>query len=666
MRPLLSIVVLLLLCLSHHGLAEQPDDASSKESKLPAWTTDFTERVKPILEESCCECHSKAGDQEAGIDFEQIENLLDIRQNFKLWQRVIRVINAGEMPPSDRQPLTDKDRQTIQQWHKRQFVPSLTTNAGAIKPRRLSVHELRTSLRALFGFELEISVFEAEQTVIEKSLVLKLLPTDPPGPSGFTNDTSTRPFTEPFWDQFSIVIEYGLEQFFSKDNEKQLSKIVGPVTTNGLDHSQASALIQYFYEQAYRRPPPASLVERSQSKVDQLEGEELMIALRREIKTVLMSPGFLFRGIIAGGKVAKALEGTQPGTRVRIDPHEIAERLSFFLWGMPPDDELRRHANAGSLLQADIYRAQMKRMLVDARGKNLADRFAVEWLTLDEISKVSNNPPVSHALRQQPIDFISYLIQEDRPLTELIDSRVTFANPHTSKYYPGDRKNLPAYRKDRGIEVEIVTNSRLKLQATPERGGLLTMPGILAMNRGPVLRGTWILERILGTHLPEPPANIGQVPPNQPGNKLSFRKRFEIHRDQPACAKCHDQIDPLGFALQRYKLDGTYLNDQSAQSLAIDTSGKLPTGENFTNFPELKRLLTTDRREQVVRNLVERMLSYALCRELQWHDQGTIEEITQLMTSPPLSDQDEVPTGTFQELIWQVINSVPFQYAANL
>ena len=98
MRPLLSIVVLLLHCLSHHGLAEQPDDASSKESKLPAWTTDFTERVKPILEESCCECHSKAGDQEAGIDFEQIENLLDIRQNFKLWQKSYDISNPVKWP----------------------------------------------------------------------------------------------------------------------------------------------------------------------------------------------------------------------------------------------------------------------------------------------------------------------------------------------------------------------------------------------------------------------------------------------------------------------------------------------------------------------------------------------------------------------------------------
>ena len=198
-------------------------------------------------------------------------------------------------------------------------------------------------------------------------------------------------------------------------------------------------------------------------------------------------------------------------------------------------------------------------MLKSPRARALSEIFALEWLTLDEIEKLSNNPPQMVALKSQPLDFMNYLFTENRPLLEMIDSDVAFANPFTSRFYGNDSKQMKRYVKQRGIEVEIVPNQKIRLVETKERGGILTMPGVLSMNRGPILRGTWVLERILGEELPEPPPNVGNVPGNPKGRELSFRQRFEMHRSKQSCAVCHDRIDPLGFAFEGFNAGGNYV-----------------------------------------------------------------------------------------------------------
>ncbi len=209
-------------------------------------------------------------------------------------------------------------------------------------------------------------------------------------------------------------------------------------------------------------------------------------------------------------------------------------------------------------------------------------------------------------------------------------------------------------------------NHRIQIRETRGRGGLLTMPGVVAMNKGPVLRGTWMLERILGEHLPDPPANVGQVQPNKRGEKLTFRQRFEQHRSNPTCASCHDKIDPLGFALQAYDAEGSYIfragytpgkklkkrKNDNAEHAAIDTSGRLPSGEKFANFDELKQLLQTSEKERIVRNIVKRTMTYALARKLEIHDQPVVEEIVR-----KLHEDD----GTWRDLVLEIANSLPFR-----
>ena len=593
----------------------------------------FETEIKPFLEKYCVDCHSGGEDAKGDVDLSTM-TASNFAERFEHWESAINRVKSHEMPPKDASQPTTQERQKLLKWYQSE-IKSVDAHPGFLKPRRLCATEYRKTLRSLFGFDLEVAIIEAEQTVAEKSLVMKLLQTDPPGASGFRNDTHGNPLTTILWDQYSYIADAGLEELFSQKRRMILEEITGPIPPTGIQLEHAEKLIRSFVPRAFRRRVPESKLVAIIDAVKESSDPEA--ALKIELKAVLMSAGFLFRGLMMDGEAGKQ----QP-----VDGFELAERLSYFIWGDMPDAELLKLASAGTLTESEIFAAQIERMLDSPKSINLADDFAKQWLTLDQIARQSDNPPQAEALRSQPIYFMHHLFVEDRPLLELIDSKTAFANPFTAKFYGTDSKQMVPYRKQKGIEVEIVPNQKISLVQTTTRGGILTMPGILEMNRGPVIRGTWILERILGEELPEPPADVGQIPASPPGENLSFRELFEMHRSKATCAICHDRIDPLGFALQRY--DGPNYK----QNADVDTTGRLPTGESFDDFSGLKQILVTTQREPVIRNIVERTLSYALCRKLEVFDRPTVDKIVSELVA---SD------GTYRDLVHQVATSLPFQ-----
>lgn len=625
--------------------------------KSTGFAASSPEPIRPFLEQYCVKCHG--GEKVKGkLDFVSLlESEETLEEHFELWSSVREVLEFEEMPPEDELQPGDSDRKHFLAWYQEHFVDSVEAKPALFEPRRLSVNEYRNTLRSLLGFDLELEIFEAEQTVTEKSLVRKLLPTDPPGESGFTNDTHGNPLTTVIWDQYAYLVDRGLDELFSPDRTAEREGLLGPRRDGEFTVEEAKHTLRTFASRAWRRQVTAKELEPFFRSVEGAGGDELMDSVKREMKTMLMSSRFFYRGLLAEGSA---------GEQTKVDAHELGERLSYFLWADMPDEELSRLAESGELAEPAVLKGQIERLLDDPASRNLAENFAVEWLALDGVKGVSNNPPVSDALVSQPLDFVDYLFREDRPLMELVDSEITFVNVHTAKFYPVDRKQMTGYQKQKGIEVESLPNQRIKIEHNAEsRGGILTMPGVLAMNRGPVIRGTWMLERILGDHLGEPPPNVGQVPVNQGGEKLSFRELFEKHRANVTCAVCHDKIDPIGFSLQAYSDQGVYLRSKEAIEAnrkkkdsgaikipSLDTSGQLPTGETFTDFAGLKTILMTTQRRAVVRNLVERTLAYALCRKLKIYDQPTIDEITDR-----LIEND----GTFRELVHEVVFSLPFQ-----
>ncbi|MEM7560615.1 MAG: DUF1592 domain-containing protein, partial [Planctomycetota bacterium] len=554
----------------------------------------------------------------------------------------------------------------FQDWFESEFVQSIQASPGALRVRRLSAHEYRNTLESLLGFKLELAVIEAEQTLSETSLVMKLLPTDPPGPSGFTNDTSQNPLTLMLWDQYSLILDSALDDLLSQEHlPKELA--------GELERDQVMDFLASFRAQAFRRELTQNSLQLYQKQLNEHGKEHFGDApdcsntsdigafkqfIKQELKVTLMSPAFLHRGFLA--------QSEQKDEVLPVDAFELAERLSYFLWADMPDAELLESASRGSLLVKEEYRKQILRMLASPKARNLSEDFAMQWLSLQEIENVSNNPPTMLALRSQPLDFLHYLFTEGRPLLELVDSSVSFVNPHTARFYRNERKQLTAYRKQKGIEVEALPNQKIQLEDSTPRGGILTMPGVLAMNRGPILRGTWLLERILGEHLPDPPANVGQVPRSPPGKKLSFRERFELHRSRASCAVCHDKIDPLGFSLEAYDAAGAYrkaadykptkqqIKRGEVPDSAIDTTGQLPSGENFEDFEGLKEILVGEKRREVIENITRRMLEFALARKLEYYDKPTVDTIVDELV--------EEPESTFHDLIFAISESLPFTH----
>ena len=614
----------------------------------------FASTAKPLLLQFCGDCHSGA-DPSGDVDFSAINSRAQVDERFELWESVIAHLQSHTMPPAGELQPSDQQRQEIYEWYE-DFSRTAVSKPAPFQARRLSVIEYRNTLRSILGFNLEVDVVEAEQTLTERSMVIKLMPVDPPGRSGFTNDTHSNGLSQKVWDRYAYIADAAVEELFAEENEAALLSFLQGQSVDNLQRDEAVRFARQFAALAYRRDLSGQTVDRIGSRFDEVSGQPLIAELKLELKSILMSPGFLYRGFLMPANEA----GQQS-----VDDFELAERLSYFLWADMPDEELFARARKKDLSNSRVTEAQVDRMLRSPKSRSLAEVFALQWFTLSEIEKVSDNPPLMVALKSQPIDFFDYLIRENRPLLELIDSDTAFISPHTARMYGKDARQMKKYSRQKGIEIEIVANQKIKLNETHERGGMLTMPGVLAMNKGPIVRGTWVLERILGQHLPEPPADVGQVPGNPKGQKLSFRQRFEMHRSQESCAACHDKIDPLGFALQAFDGSGKFMNSKNYQpskkelkagatggSKNIDTSGKLPSGETFDDVIGLKKILTSSKRHAITKNMVKRTLSYALCRKLTIHDQKTVNSI---------SDQMVQTDGTWHDLILAVANSLPFR-----
>ena len=612
----------------------------------------FEEDIRPILEASCLKCHG--GETVKGrVDFTEIRTEADADARFELWETVVEVVEAGEMPPEDHPQLTPEAKKKIAEWYDLRLSAPVESRPGVFKPRRLSGPEYRNSLRSLFGFDLEVVVAEAQQTVAgEQSLVLKLLPKDPPGDSGFVNDTHGAPLSSALWEQYAFLTEAALEKLFAPKQRAGLKGLIGgefPDEWNLEDFSekQAEALVRYFLPRAFRRHVPDSRLEEALEAIRGHSGRSLVAILKFELKAVLLSPEFLYRGM---------LMPVNAGGRQPVDSYELAERLSYFLWEDRPDDELMLLAQNGELSSSEALRDQVERMLKSPSARSLSESFGVQWLGIANLDALITNPIAHHSLRTQPVLFLNYLFTENRPVMELIDSKTTFINTGVSGFYGEDRDRMKLHPTPKGIERQTTPFERFTLEKASWRGGILTMPGILTMNRGPIQRGTWLLRRVLGERLGEPPADIPPIKPAPRGEKLTFRERFERHRSDVSCARCHEKIDPIGFSLDGYDTNGRFIKRDgkkgSASGSVIDTSGKLPSGETFTDYAGLKTIFMNSQRGRIVRNAVERTLSYALCRKMTRNDYPVIDQITEKIVEH---------NGTWKDLFTEIVMSSSFR-----
>ena len=365
------------------------------------------------------------------------------------------------------------------------------------------------------------------------------------------------------------------------------------------------------------------------------------------LTSILVSPEFLFR-------IEKEPAVVPPGTAYRISDLELATRLSFFIWSSLPDIELLDLAVAGNLSRSDVLETQVRRMLADERSSSLVHNFASQWLHLRNLDSVTPDlrrypdfdDNLRQAFRKETELFVESVLREDRSVLDLLKSDHTFLNERLARHY-----GIPSIIGSRFRRVD--------LDPKYHRGGLLRQGSILtvtsyATRTSPVIRGNWVLDNIIGTPPPPPPADVPSLDENKVDANLSMRERLAKHRANPACASCHNLMDPVGFSLENFDAVGRWREFENGA--AIDASGGLPDGSVFEGITNLENGLL-ERPELFVHTLSEKLLTFALGRGVEAYDAPAIRQIVR---------KAQENGFRFSSIILGITESVPFQMREKL
>ena len=348
--------------------------------------------------------------------------------------------------------------------------------------------------------------------------------------------------------------------------------------------------------------------------------------IRRSLTAVLAHPDFLFRSDQPSGDDLSVSH--PPGTLYRIDDLALASRLSFFLWSSLPDDQLLEVAATGKLHEPEELKRQVKRMIADPRSATLAKNFGSQWLNLTKLPEITPDPAIfpyasgAGDLREDFVQeitlFMDDIIRADQSVLDLLTSPYTFVNERLALHY-----DINTVRGDQFRKIKLADSSRFGLLG---KGGVL-MTSAYPNRTSPVLRGAYVLERIMGMPPPIPPPAVEALPATNADKKpATVRELLEVHRQKPQCFSCHAAIDPIGFVLEGFDATGKSRRIDRFARTAIDTMGELPDGTKVRNPDELRAALLADP-APFVQNVTERLLMYALGRVIEAHDMPFVRDI---------------------------------------
>jgi hypothetical protein len=417
---------------------------------------------------------------------------------------------------------------------------------------------------------------------------------------------------------------------------------------NRHDSAYAREITARLLPRAYRRPVSKQEVEAIVAVVEDAQttgNPSFPEAMRVGLQRVLCSPGFLFLQEPAGAQ-------TQ---RRQLTDHELASRLSYFLWSTMPDDELFAQAAAGKLREPAVLAGQVRRLLADPKAEQLVRNFAGQWLSVREYGAVQPaaeyrdyDKTLEQASKQEPLAFFSEVLANNLPITSFLDSDFVVVNERLAKHYGIAGVRGPEFR-------------RVAIGPEHHRGGVLGMAGLMTFLADgtrtlPMRRGTWVLRELFNDPPNNPPPNAGEIQPNTAGKNLTLRERIERHRRDEVCASCHAKLDPYGLALENYDAIGKWRERANGegfrgpQAPVLDVSGALSDGTRFTTLEEYKAALLKHK-DKFARAFCVKLLTYALGRPVGYTDHEVVDG---LMAAQKKDDY------RIQAFIHAIVASEPF------
>jgi hypothetical protein len=382
----------------------------------------------------------------------------------------------------------------------------------------------------------------------------------------------------------------------------------------------AQDIITRIASRAYRRPLNDTDVDGLMSFYEQGDEEGgFETGIRTALQAILSSPHFVFR--IEEQPATLADNGLY-----EISDIDLASRLSFFLWGLPPDEELLGLASANGLSDVEILEGQVRRMLEDPRSRALSTRFAAQWLRLQDLEKVHPDAlsypyfdyTLAASMQRETELFFDHLVREDRSLLEFLTADYTFVNERLARHY-----GIPNVT---GPEFQRVSYPNEHRRGILGHGSVLTLTSH-GDRTSPVLRGKWVMEVLLGSPPPPPPPNVPDLEAtadSDEGRLLTVRERLEEHRSNPACRSCHQMMDPIGLALENFDVTGAYRIKDNG--VAINVEGELYDGTPLGGPADLRQAML-NRPEPFIRNFIENLMAYGLGRRVEYYDMPTVREV---------------------------------------
>ena len=551
----------------------------------------FKGRVTPFINTYCIACHQNRRPTRAGVNFSPALKAPGHAAFTDQWKRAAARVKAQDMPPKEAPQPGEADRQMFTEWtaklkHLSQKDP------GPFVIRRLTKTEYGNTLRDLFGVDPSIA---------------DALPDEVSG-EGYLNSLSPLQL-----EQYLAIADKVLRRIERTEIEK---RILGE-TPKANPREAARNVARPLARKAFRRPPTETELDVLVQTFDLGKRNNLAYrqSLQLMLKAILVSPQFLFITPAAGPA------GTGAAEIVPLDDYQLASRLSYLLWATMPDDELMALAANGTLHEPAVLKAQVKRLLDDRRSRALFDGFGAQWLGVSGLERQVFDPAVfpqmTAAMRQAMYSearlFFESIVRENQSVIRFVDGNYTYLNGTLAAIY--------------GMEKSVTGPGMRRVRLSDgSRGGVLGMPAVLAAtsfpNRtSPVKRGIWVLEQLLGEHVPAAPPNVPALDQQDQTTvkDLTVRQRTELHRTNPVCANCHKILDPIGFGLENFDAIGRW-RERDSNGQPIDAAGVLPSGQSFSGPKDLKAIVAA-RTGDLSRNLVEKLLAYALGRRLEGYDE---------------------------------------------